>query len=69
MLRDSPCELACQHQQHPEAGVDTGEVVRLGESVRDGTMCGDRYREKLTLFIALTTLKRILESYFTSEVT
>ena len=47
VLRDSPCELACQHQH--EAGADTGEVVRPGESVRDGTVCGDRYSEKLIL--------------------
>ena len=34
VLEDSPCELGCQ------AG---DRVVRLGESARDGAMCGDRY--------------------------
>ena len=46
VLRDSPCELACQHQHEAGAG---GEVVRPGESVRDGTVCGDRYNKKRTL--------------------
>ena len=50
MLRDSPCELACQQQQQQlenEATTNTGEVVILSESVRDGTMCGDRYINKM----------------------
>ena len=34
VLREAPCKLAC-------VGAE-GRVVNTGETVRDGTLCGDR---------------------------
>ena len=62
MLRDSPCELACQQQQlENKAIADTGEVVILSESVKDGTMCGDRCTENLCFFLYINCMVRVCE--------